>query len=441
MELSFLGAAREVGRSSILVNGKRSTLLDCGVKFDEDSVEYPLLGQKTIAGLDAVALSHAHLDHCGFLPALYAAGYRKHVYLTKPTRDLMQLLLSDYLRLMHLKKSAFAYSSRDLLALLAKTKLVEYGAEVDGLVFHQAGHILGSALVQVNDEKTVLYTGDLSLRDSRLLDGSVRGLAADVLVIESTYGSPGDAHIAVKDAAKKLIDSINATFEKGGNVLIPTFAIGKGQEILFTLENYLRSGTLEPTPIYIDGMVKKALRIYRHNAIYLKKEVQYRILTSDDDPFKSEHYRVPETKSREDVLAQKRAIILATSGMLNGGPVLTYLKKMAGDSRNKIILVGYQAKGTRGREILDGARSLTIDDETIELNLEVDQAAFSGHADYQQLMDFVKSVRGLKNVFIVHGEAQKSEALAEGIEKYAKKTKQAIKVTVPELKAIGRYVI
>ncbi|MFH1056848.1 MAG: MBL fold metallo-hydrolase [Candidatus Micrarchaeota archaeon] len=411
MEVSFLGAAKEVGRSAILLQGKRNVLLDCGIKISGKNEEYPLLEERQIKRLDYVVLSHAHLDHSGYAPALYARGYKGKTWMTKPTRDLVQLLLSDYL---NIERATHAYANQDLAKMLKNVQILEYEQKKDAVTLYDSGHILGSAMTLVEDSgHRILYTADLNTRETRLLEGAKRGIQADTLIIESTYGSKQDQHLSSKEIYASLAKEVNETLSHNGKVIIPTFAIGRGQEILLTLENFLRSKAIPPAPIYLDGMVKKALRIYRHNAIHLKREVQRRILTSDDDPFKSNYYQYPERKDKSDVLEQEKAVIVTTSGMLNGGPVLFYLKHLAGDPNNKVILVGYQAAGTRGRELLDGAKELDIDDEKIEVKLKVAQAKFSAHSDHKELIEFTKTIRGLKRVFVQHGEAAKCEEFTD----------------------------
>lgn len=426
-----MGACREVGRSCFLLEGREKLLLDCGIKPAKES-EFPQLDDKAIKGIDRVLLSHAHLDHSGYIPALYAAGYKGQVVLTKPTRDLIQLLLADFLRL-NAGKSA-PYAQADVDKLLKNTSIQEFDEVCKPkqgypLCFRQAGHILGAAMTEIHAEKKILYTGDVDLRESRLLDGACTNIEAEIMITESTYGLRTDKHPAAKQTGKAFVDSINRTLSKGGKVVIPTFAIGRGQEILFTLESYMRSGALERVPIYLDGMVTRALRIYRHNAIYLKKEVQRRILTSDDDPFKSEFYCIPQRKDRSDVLEHEKAIVLATSGMLNGGPVIRYLEALGPDPANKVILVGYQAEGTRGRDLLDGKGFVKDDGTVLDVRCAVEQSPFSGHADHDSLVALAKSVRGLKKVFVVHGEAEKCQQLAADIEKQCK----GVKAVVPEL--------
>lgn len=441
--ISFLGACREVGRSCFLVEGKQKTLLDCGLKFSEGE-EYPLLQKKQMKQLDRVVLSHAHLDHSGYLPALYEHGFAGKTFCTKPTRDLVQVLLADYLRLAKEKGKA-AYSQKSVTKLLANTEILDYSDEKNfektGIRFEEAGHILGSAMTLLRHEGGVLcYTGDVNFRETRLLEPAREGVSANSLIIESTYGAKTDKHVSSKAAANEFVSLVKKTLENGGKAIVPTFAIGRGQEVLFTLESFMRSGALPEVPIYLEGMVKKALRIYRHNAVFLKREVQLRILTSDDDPFKSSHYRFSEKRDRSDVLEGGPCIVLSTSGMLNGGPVLHYLEKLGDDKNNALIMVGYQAEGTRGRQLLEGAKELVLDGgKTIPISLQVLQAPFSAHADHDELVKFAKSVQGLEKVFCVHGEASKAGELAADIEAACNKNKSShekkVAAIAPELES------
>ena len=435
MQITFLGAAQEVGRSCILIDGKSKTLLDCGTKLGRNE-EFPLLDNKTVKKIDRIAISHAHLDHSGYLPSVFAGGnYKGKVVLTKPTRDLIQLLLADYLRIN--SSSAKPYNEHDVAKFLKSTEILEYG-QLDSsrtIRLINAGHILGSAMVEVSDEKKVLYTGDINTRSSRLLDGAdLTNLDAEILIMESTYGAKADEHLSAKDATNMFIASIQDTLSKNGKVLIPSFAIGRGQEILFILESYMRSGKLDKVPIFIDGMVKKALKIYRHNAIYLKDEVKKRILTSDDDPFKSPFYVLPKRKDRSDVFEMEKAIVVATSGMLNGGPILSYLKELAGDRKSKLILSGFQAEGTPGRALLEGATSLKTNREIISgIELQIDTAKLSAHSCHRELLSVVRAMPNLKKVFLVHGEHKKQTELKAGIDEMCSRGKRNIEVIIPKL--------
>ena len=231
----------------------------------------------------------------------------------------------------------------------------------------------------------------------------MKGLRARYLIIESTYAAKKDRHPSLKEASKILVDIIKDTFARGGKVIIPTFAIGRGQEILFTLESHMRSGALGKTKIYVEGMINKALRIYRHNAYYANDDIKKRILMSEDDPFKSLFFHRPRSKDRKDVL-EEPSIIVSTSGMLSGGPALFYLEKFAPDPKNKMIFVGYQARGTLGRKILEGAQTIMLNEKEIQLRLKVEKVRLSAHADFNELQQFADGIRGLKNIFLVHGE-------------------------------------
>lgn len=415
MKLTFFGAAREVGRSAILVESEdEKILLDCGIKMKKNE-EFPLIENSEIKKLTKVVLSHAHLDHSGYLPALYAAGYEGKVYMTKPTRDLIQLLLADALKI---QKEWSPYNKSDVDALLKNIEILEYNQlSKDKIIrFQNAGHILGSAMTEIFLEgKKLLYTGDINLRSSRLLSGCKTGMEADFLIIESTYGGKEDLHVPTKEATTEFISKIREVQQEGGKILIPTFAVGRGQEILFTLENHLKSGLMEETTIFLDGMVKKALKIYRHNAIYLKKEVQRRILSGDDDPFKSDFYKFPKTKSKREVFQSKKAIILSTSGMMTGGPVMGYLEKMADDEKNILIIVGYQSEGSPGRKLLEGEKKLRYKEKIIDVKMRVWSSPFSAHSDHKELVQFVRSMKSLKKVFVVHGERERLFDLAEAV--------------------------
>ena len=414
-DITFFGGANEVGRNCLLVeDGRANLLLDAGVKLGERD-EYPLITTDMVRRLHRIAISHTHLDHVGYLPHMYAKGCRAEVYSTKPTHDLTQLLLADYLRI----NRGMKFSNNDIIKAMKMWKMVEYGEVVGDKLkfsFHKSGHILGSSMVLVGGSSRLLFSSDVNDRETKLLDPGEKNLVAENLIIESTYGAPNDQLPTLKSASKMLCDSINRAIKKGGKVLIPSFAVGRAQEILFILESYMSSGVLEQVPIFVDGMILKANRIYRQNVIYARDEIQKRILMSDDDPFKSKFFHTPKTKDRSDVLRAGSAIIVSTSGMLTGGPVLHYLKKLAGDGNNLLILVGYQAEGTLGRKLLDGERRVMIDGREVELKMGVEQAHFSAHADYKGLLDIVRSIRKLKKVFVMHGEGEKPKKLGEAIQ-------------------------
>jgi predicted metal-dependent RNase len=241
------------------------------------------------------------------------------------------------------------------------------------------------------------------MRKTKILEGCEKNLKAETLIMETTYGGKDDVIPGYKESAGKLITSINETLNQGGHVIIPSFAVGRAQEILLILDDYMRSGALPKTKIYVEGMIGKVLRIYRHNAIYASEELQRRILMNEDDPFKASSFHYSKSKTKSDVL-EEPCIIVSTSGMLSGGPVLFYLQKLGNDPKNKMIFVGYQAPGTLGRKILDGQKKIVLRDKEIELGMKVESIRMSGHADYNELLQFVKGVKGLKKIFLIHGE-------------------------------------
>ncbi len=423
MKLTFFGAAGEVGRSCIMVESEKAKIiLDAGIKLGKE-VEFPLITDQEIRSLDAVIISHAHLDHSGYLPHIYSTGWNGFTYTTKPSFELTNVLLSDYMRI-----SAPKNVTKDGLSKMQKHhRLVEYMHEfkINDLTLRllPAGHILGSALIEVNDSKNrLVYTGDLNMRTTKLLDPAYsEHLRADTLITESTYGGAEDVFQSEKKVMDQMLSSIKDTVSQGGKVIIPSFGVGRAQEVLLVLDDYMRSGLIPTVKIYMDGMISKAMRIHRHNVIYCRDELQKRILMNDDDPFKSKNFFSVTTKQQRNRImhGSESAIIVTTSGMLTGGPVLTYIEHMASDAKNKIILVGYQADGTLGREIENGAKRVKIDDKEgktskeVTINMKVEKYHLSAHADRQQLLTFAGKVADLERIFIVHGEPSKSKELQE----------------------------
>lgn len=405
MRITFYGGAEEVGRSCVLIEkGKRNIMLDCGIKLGEKT-EYPLISDSELKRVQNIAITHAHLDHSGYLPHVYHKGSKPDIFLTKPTRDLMGVLLSDYCRI-HKEDSKQLFTQKDVDNVMKDTHMVEYHEPVKSsfeFTFHPAGHIIGSTMVHINENKGVLYTGDICSRKTKILEGCEQNLKAETLIMETTYGGKDDVIPSYKETAGKLVASINKTLDKGGYVIIPSFAVGRAQEILLILDDYMRSGALKKCKIYVEGMIGKALRIYRHNAIHASEELKKRILMSEDDPFKAPSFHYSQTKTKEDVLKEP-CIIVSTSGMLSGGPVLFYLTKLGKDPKNKMIFVGYQAPGTLGRKIMEGQRKIKIREKEIELKMQIDAVRISGHADFNELAQFVKGIKGLKKVFLMHGE-------------------------------------
>jgi predicted metal-dependent RNase len=413
MKVKFYGAAEEVGRSCILIESNNTKiLLDCGVKLghEERKEEYPLITDAELRTVDAIVLSHTHLDHSGYIPHVLSTAWNGMIYATKPTMEIVSMLLKDYIRISMPKNV-----SKDALGKLKKHyRSIEYGREfkVKGLAIklYSAGNILGSSLVEVSDGKNrLLYTGDLSLRKTKLLDPAhTENLNCDTLIIETTHGGVEQEFVVRQQPIKDLPISIKQTIDKGGKIVIPALAIGRGQEVLLMLDDYMRSGFLPKVPIYVDGMIGKAMLIHRNNLAFCRPELQDRIKRSKskDDPFMSSNFHNVTTEDmRKKVIKEHGpSIIVTTSGMLNGGPVLKYLERLGGDRNNKMTFVCYQVEGTLGRKILEGSKEIDIRGRKTRLNLSIERFRMSGHADKDQLVEFIGKVKGLKTVFLIHGE-------------------------------------
>ncbi len=424
--LTFLGAAREVGRSAILVNTNESTvLLDSGISVGGRN-PFPRFDHPAfrLDDLDAVIVTHAHLDHSGALPLLFKYGYRGPVYLTKPTRDLIMLLLYDYLNLSQKMGITPFFSWRDVVNLMNHMITLDYGETVDispdiKLTLYNAGHILGSSLAHLNIESArynILYTGDFRYRDTKLLDKAIRRFPrVEALIMESTYCGERDVLPSLKEAEDSLFSIIRETTERGGKILIPALAVGRAQEIMLSMVDGFRREELPDVPIYLDGMIYDSTAIHSAYPDYLSSYVRNRVFREDRDPFTDPHFNfIGGPGERPDVTTGGPAVIIAPSGMLTGGPSVEYLRLMAPNENNSIILVSYQAEGTLGRKIREGIKEIKVPNEegelvTIEVKAKVYVVeGFSAHADKVQLLTYLTTIEPRPHrVFLVHGEENK----------------------------------
>lgn len=423
MEVSFYGGAGEVGRSSIEVFGeKKHLLLDCGIKLGAET-EVPQINDALFARSKNIVITHAHLDHIGYLPHLFERGQSPALYATKPTFALMELLLDDYWRI------SGSFSKKTVKRVMNAGRIIPFLKKVNekrvpSFSLHNAGHILGSAMVEISDNGGLIYTGDFRLREGRLMQGCEKRLRAKTLIMEGTYGAKADKLPSIKRASSDLANSVRKTLEGGGSVLIPSFAVGRGQEIMLVLEDYMRSGFLPAVPIYVDGMIRKANAIYSKYTDFLRPELHRRTNKSMDNPFESRFFFSPKKQNRAKML-EEPSIIISTSGMLSGGPALEYLRLMAGNKKNKLIFVGYQAEGTLGRRIQDGEKFVLLDGEECYISLDVESVHFSAHADHDDLVEFARGTRGLKKIFLVHGEGAKLHELMADLKNF--------EVIIPEI--------
>ena len=427
-----LGGFREVGRSCILVETPKSkVLIDCGVNVGgSNNNAFPYFQTKEFdyTELDAIIVSHAHLDHIGCVPMLFEHGYDGPLYLTTPTMDLATLLWLDYIDVMQRNAVNPIFTAKGVKEAVKRAIPLEYGEVSDvapdvRLTFQNAGHVLGSALIHLHIGEglhNIVYACDMKFGKTPLLDPAFTNFQrVETLIIESTYGGANDIMPPRREAEQQLMDIINKTMERNGIVLIPSFAVERAQDVMAILvENEFQY------PVFIDGMIWDATGIYTAYPEYMSRSVQKKIF-SGKDPFLSDIFkRVASPQDREKVLEQRPCVIISTSGMLVGGPALTYLQNLAEDPRNTLIFVGYQGEGTLGRRIQKGWKEIPFKSEegktfTLNLQMEVQTVdGLSGHSDRNQLLSFVHRLASKPNkVIVVHGENHKAIDLARSIHK------------------------
>ncbi len=430
LRITALGGCREVGRNAFLLSTPETRILiDCGVSVGSEGMPYLYAPEVTpISNIDAVVITHAHLDHSGLVPLLYLYGYDGPIYITQPTRDLMALLLLDYLEVSAREGKKIPYKSSLIRDAIRHTIPLKYGDVTDiapdvKLTLYNAGHILGSSVAYFhvgNGLYNVAFTGDMKYERTFLFDPAFNGFTRlEALVMESTYGGMHDFQPSRREAEKNLKEEIGRTLKQGGKVIIPAFAVGRSQEVMIALE-----GMQLEVPVYLDGMIWEATAIHSAYPEYLNKNLKNSIYQGEN-PFLSDIFvQVDDAEKRREIIdGAESSIILSTSGMLNGGPVLEYLKGLAGDERNTLIFVGYQAEGTLGRRIQKGwdEIQLSADGKMVNIKMRMGTATidgFSGHSDRNQLLEYVKRIRPLPSkVMCMHGESNKCIALASGIHK------------------------
>jgi KH/beta-lactamase-domain protein len=433
--LFCLGGVKQVGRSCfIVVTPESKVMLDCGINPGEMSGldAYPRLDwfNFDLDDLDAVVISHAHIDHQGFLPALFKYGYKGPVYCTEPTLPLMTLLQMDSVKIANSNGTYLPYEARDVNEVIKHCITLPYGKPTDispdiTITLNNAGHIMGSATVHLNisGAHNILYSGDYKYAKTQLLDSAVSVYPrVETLITESTYGNSTDVMPDQQFVYRSFSESINKTLTEGGKVLIPVPAVGRAQEIMLVMAKEMKEGRLVESPIYIEGMISEASAIHMSYAHYLGSEVRKSVLQGIN-PFQSEYFTVISGYGkRDDVLNDENpAIVMATSGMLEGGPSVEYFKELAPNPKNKIMFVSYQINGTLGRRVLDGTMSeVSMMDKSGKVKVvpvrcqtqKID--GFSGHSDFNQILSFVARVKP-KRVLVNHGERTKSENTASAI--------------------------
>jgi len=441
IRLTAFGGFREVGRTSMLVQTPESNvLIDCGINIGSSNHStYPQLDlpEFDIEDIDAVIITHSHLDHQGFTPFLFKYGYKGPIYCTKATRNLMTLLQLDYLDISNREGKVAPYGQKDVKKSVLHTIPLEYGEVTDiapdiRLTLHNAGHILGSSIVHlhINDGMyNLAYTGDYKYGKSRLLEpANYMFPRLETLIIESTYGGPSDNQPNRREAERYLVDSINRTLKVGGKVLIPVLAVGRAQELIITIEEYMRKRLLMKVPIYIDGMISEATAIHTTHPEYLSRDIRDQIFHHGHNPFLSEVFEQVDSKdARGEIYRGDPCIIMATSGMLTGGPSVEYFKKLAPEEKNTLIFVSYQVEGTLGRKVQKGYREIPMKDDdgktrAVHVKMRIlTNEGFSGHSSRTQAIEYVRRMKPRpERILTCHGEEMKCNALASAFHKLIK---------------------
>jgi len=439
IRITALGGVQEVGRSAFLVQTRESNvLLDCGINpgSSRPFEAFPRLDTPVfeIDSLDAVAISHAHLDHCGLVPFLYKYGYDGPVYCSAPTSNLMTLLQLDYLDVASKQGIIPFYDQKDVRECVLHTIPLRYGVVTDiapdiRLTLHNAGHILGSSIIHLHIGEglhNIVYTGDYKYARTMLLEAAMTEFPrVETVITESTYGGPNDTMPSRVEAEERLTAIVNETLERKGKVLIPVPAVGRAQEIMLIIDGYMRRGLIKEAPVFIEGMISEATAIHTAYPEYLEREVRKSILHDGVNPFQSDYFTIVEHPSvRQEIIDGEPCVVMATSGMLEGGPVIEYFKSLAEDERNTVIFVSYQIKGTLGKRVQKGLTDVTMLNSAgkmgaVKLRLQVESIeGFSGHSDRRQIINYITRLKPRpERAIVCHGERAKCLSIADFLQR------------------------
>jgi uncharacterized protein len=437
IRLTYLGSGRQVGRSCIFLQTPESRiLLDCGMDVANENEAYPYLEapEFRINELDAVIVSHAHLDHCALIPYLIKFGYEGPIYCTTPTRDVMALLQLDFVKIQRSEGKEPIYGTDEVKEMVKRTITLDYEEVTDvtpdvRITFYNAGHNLGSAMVHLhigNGLHNLLYGADMKYGKTQLLDPAVtRFPRLETLMIEGTYGGRDNNLPTREEDEATFADIVRKTIERGGKVLVPVLGVGRSQETMIIVERMIREKQIPEIPVYLDGMVWDVTAIHTAYPEYLSSTIRNSIFHKNHNPFLAEHFkRVGSQKERLQVLEQTGAcVILATSGMLTGGPSVEYFKNLASFSKNSLVFVSYQGDGSLGKRVQRGEKEIVFKEgnknEVVEVKCEIYTIeGFTGHSGRQELMNFVrKCTPRPKKVIINHGESSRILDLASSIHK------------------------
>ncbi|MFT4250193.1 MAG: beta-CASP ribonuclease aCPSF1 [Candidatus Woesearchaeota archaeon] len=438
VRITYLGSGRQVGRSALLLQTPESKVLfDCGIDVSRDDEEaYPILEapEFRLEELDAIVVSHAHLDHTGFIPYLFKYGYRGPVYCTLPTRDIMSLTQLDTIKIARHEGKEPIYTADDIKQQLLHTIDLEYEEVCDitpdvRITFYNSGHMLGAAMVHIhvgNGLHNIVYSADIKYTDSFLLaKAKTKFPRCETLLIEGTYGGKDNVLPPMHEQNEIFADIIKKTIARKGKLLVPVLGSGRGQEIMAHIHYMVRKGEIDPVPVYVDGMVWDITALHTAYPEFLNPQMRKQIFHKDDNPFLAEYIKhVPSGKERQNIIdGDESCIILATSGMLVGGASVQYLKGLAEQKKNSLVFCSYLGPGSLGRRIHDGEKEIAFSkgnggQDVLYINLEVHKIEITGHADRRELMAFVKNVQPRpRRIMINHGEVSRCMDLASSLHK------------------------
>lgn len=416
MNLHFLGGAMEIGGSCIYIRiADKGILLDSGIR--QSASKDPIPDFRTIqeqGGVDAIIISHAHMDHIGTLPIISKAYPGAHIYMTAMTEDLTRVLLYDSLKIMNYREDEIPhYSEQDVLAMLGRVHPVGYQTPFpifDGftLTFYPAGHIAGAACIYlVTEDGSLFYSGDFSAFSQRTIEGiRIPKLRPDVAIVETTYGNRLHANRMVEE--KRLVELVKECIAQKKKILIPTFALGRAQEVLLILRTAFLNQEIPAVPVFVDGMVRDINRMYVRNPIYLKNALGKRILKGNEPFYTKEIQPVDPAKKRDELLSGNEPVILiSSSGMLTGGPSAQYAKLLAPSEDACIIITGYQDEESPGRQLLNllenpKGGSLTVGGSIVPVKCRIEQVGLSAHGDKSEIMALLERLSS-RRIFLVHG--------------------------------------
>lgn len=429
MKIKFLGASETVtGSCYQLTSTSRQTkiLIDCGLYQGSPELEklnyVPL--ECDCANLAGVVLTHAHLDHCGRLPLLLNWGFTKQIWMTPPTRDITELSLLDSAKINEGEDKTL-YNHKQVQEIVRHFNTVEYDHSFSlgdfDITLRDAGHILGSASIEITDRSgqpgsnKIIFSGDLGNSPQDLINPTEPIGPADAVVMESTYG---DSSHPAENPSQIIQAEINAVEASGGTLLIPSFSIERSQELLHRISHLKKSGLVKnETPIFFDSpMAEKVTLIFEKYHQYFNEELKEDFAHSD--PFMFPGLTVVDNKEAFETLTQAvgTKVVIAGSGMMTGGRILGQAIRYLPLATTRLLIVGYQAENTLGREILDGKRSVTIANVPIEIKASVNQTqAMSSHADQPHLLKWLEAIKGVKKIFLTHGENEPRQTLSEKI--------------------------